>query len=97
MAYKVSGVPLIPQKLGMSCWFASANMVATWRQNDLQACRIGEPTPWEVPTAMKTRAADIGLSLSGMVQFAQNMSFEVVPPSVDLYKPRSPPEDHRGP
>ena len=80
MAYQVPGVPLIPQTMEMSCWFASANMVVTWRRNELQACQVGQPSPWQVPSAVQRRADNNGLSLSSMLQFARDLGFEAVPP-----------------
>ena len=80
MAYTVTGVPLIPQTMGMSCWFASAQMVASWRRGRVLACEEGRPTATEVPALVKLRAADNGLGLGQMLAFASLMGFKTVAP-----------------
>ena len=36
MAYTVPGMTLIPQAMTMSCWYASAQMVIKWKEEQLQ-------------------------------------------------------------
>lgn len=35
--YEVPDMTLIPQKLNMSCWYASAQMLIQWKQDQAQA------------------------------------------------------------
>src|ERR1700688_4458131 len=39
--YEVPGMTLIPQKLTMSCWYASAQMLIQWRQDQVQQSIAG--------------------------------------------------------
>ena len=59
--YEVPGMTLIPQKLTMSCWYASAQMLIQWRQ-DLVQQSLG----WLVPPDLDAQCVQIRDSNSGL-------------------------------
>lgn len=78
--YVVPRVPLIPQDMQMSCWYASAQMLIQWRREKTQSTESGLPDPSEVDTAVDLYKADNGLAWTDMIAFARAMGLRNVPP-----------------
>ena len=78
--YEVPGMTLIPQKLDMSCWYASAQMLIQWRQDREQACLA-----WLVPPELdaecgKIRDGNGGITNPQIVPMARRLGLVPVPP-----------------
>lgn len=80
-SYIVPGMTLIPQKLTMSCWYASAQMLIQWRQDCVQ-----QSLPWLVPPELDAECTAIRDGNSGIlnkqiVPMAKRLGLRAVPPS----------------
>ena len=78
--YEVPGMTLIPQKMTMSCWYASAQMLITWRQD-----RVQQSLPWLVPPDLDAQCVAIrdgnaGLQNPQIVAMAKRIGLRAVPP-----------------
>lgn len=84
MTYIVPGMTLIPQQLNMSCWYASARMLLTWRMNRTQSCD-GELVPPELDAQCKVlRDANNGITNPGLIAMAKRLGLRAVPPMSPL-------------
>jgi len=79
--YYVPNVPLIPQAFDMSCWFASAEMVISWRRGRTQTTEIAHPTPRTVPGLAQAVLLDDGLSTEEITRLARKLGLVDVPPT----------------
>ncbi len=77
--YIVPNVPLIPQELGMACWYAGTQMLIRWRREMTRSTEAALPDPSEVPAAVAVYKADNGLKFSDMITYAKLMGLEYVP------------------
>jgi hypothetical protein len=78
--YEVPGMTLIPQKLAMSCWYASAQMLIQWRQDQAQ-----QSLGWLVPPDLDAQCVGIrdgnaGIQNPQIVPMAKRLGLEAVPP-----------------
>ena|ERR1700730_18370959 len=78
--YQVPGMTLIPQKLKMSCWYASAQMLIQWRQDQAQ-----QSLGWLVPPDLDAQCVAIrdgnaGLQNPQIVPMAKRLGLQAVPP-----------------
>jgi len=78
--YEVPGMTLIPQKLTMSCWYASAQMLIQWRQDQAQ-----QSLGWLVPPDLDAQCVAIrdgnaGLQNPQIVPMAKRLGLKAVPP-----------------
>lgn len=80
MAFMLRDVPLIPQDQNMACWYASAQMLITWRQNHTRQCEIAHRDPSFVPDLVKIYQANNGLSIADVTKLAKELGLEPVPP-----------------
>src|SRR5262249_41991891 len=64
--YLIPGVPLIPQDLGMACWYASTQMLIKWRRDQTQSTESDLPDPGELDETIKLYKANNGLPLARM-------------------------------
>jgi len=80
MAYTVPGMALIPQTMGMSCWYASAQMVIQWRRNRFQMCEEGIVDPSEDSELSKVKDSDSGISDKYIVELAKRCGLRAIPP-----------------
>ena len=84
MTYVVPGMTLIPQQLNMACWYASARMVLTWRQNRTQSCE-GDLVPPELDAQCRAlRDANNGITNPGLIAMAKRLGLRAVPPMSPL-------------
>ena len=84
--YEVPGMTLIPQKLTMSCWYASAQMLIQWRQ-DLAKQSLS----WLVPPDLDKQCATIrdgnaGIQNPQIVPMAKRLGLSGQEPHVLLTK-----------
>ena len=82
--YEVPGMTLIPQQMTMSCWYASAQMLITWRQD-----RVQQSLPWLVPPDLDAQCASIrdgnaGLQNPHIIAMAKRIGLKAVPPMSPL-------------
>lgn len=77
--YVVPNVPLIPQQSGMACWYASTQMLITWRRRITRSTEAALPDPSEVPDAVELYKENNGLSFSENIHFAKLMGLDYVP------------------
>jgi hypothetical protein len=80
MAFQIADVPLIPQTQTWACWYASAQMLITWRRNRTLQTERAHPDPSEVPLLQGIFAANHGLSLNQIVVLARQLGLTPVPP-----------------
>jgi ABC-type bacteriocin/lantibiotic exporter with double-glycine peptidase domain len=78
--YEVPGMTLITQQKSMSCWYASAQMLIQWRQDQSQ-----QSLSWLVPPELdakciKLRDADGGIANPEIIQMAKRIGLAAVPP-----------------
>lgn len=78
--YIVSGMTLIPQKMTMSCWYASAQMVITWRRNKKQSSESGIEDPSEDGLSSQIRDGNSGIQNQQIIAMAQRLGLRPVPP-----------------
>jgi hypothetical protein len=82
--YEVPGMTLIPQQMRMSCWYASAQMLITWRQD-----RVQQSLPWLVPPDLDAQCVAIrdgnaGLQNPQIVAMAKRIGLKAIPPMSPL-------------
>lgn len=80
MFYAISDVPLIPQAKDMACWYASAQMLIRWRQERTQSCEMDHPDPSEDDILVERERANNGLAVNQVIDLAQRLGLEAVPP-----------------
>jgi Papain-like cysteine protease AvrRpt2 len=80
MAYIVQGMKLIPQALNMSCWYASAQMLINWRQEESQQSIQGLVPPELDAECVKIRDANNGILNPEILKMAKRIGLEGIPP-----------------
>lgn len=78
--YEVPGMKLIPQKLGMSCWYASARMLISWKQNRRQQSIQGLVPPELDARCRALRVADSGITNPQIITMAKRLGLVAIPP-----------------
>lgn len=78
--YEVPGMTLIPQKMTMSCWYASTQMLIQWRQDKVQ-----QSLAWLVPPDLDAQCAKIrdgntGIQNPQIVPMAKRIGLTAIPP-----------------
>jgi hypothetical protein len=81
MAYTVSGMKLIPQALSMSCWYASAQMLIKWKEEQLQQSLAGLISPEFDTECQKIRDANNGVLNPQILAVAKRIGLKAFPPS----------------
>ncbi len=76
--YVVPDMQLVAQDRTMSCWYASAQMLITWRQRKTQSSEIRHPDPATVDKWNLKCAGNKGIQNSDIPSFASDMGFEMV-------------------
>src|SRR5947209_272710 len=79
--YVVDNVPLIPQDLGMACWYASAQMLIQWRRNLTQSTEAAFADPSELDSTVALYKANNGIPFTQMIDFGQRLGLQAIPPS----------------
>lgn len=82
--YEVPGMTLITQKKTMSCWYASAQMLIQWRQDQSQ-----QSFAWLVPPDLDKQSAQLrdnntGIQNPQIVAMAKRLGLATVPPMSPL-------------
>jgi hypothetical protein len=80
MAYIVQGMTLIPQKLSDSCWYASAQMLIHWKQEQRQASFANLIPPELDAQCVKIRDDNKGIVNPEILKMAKRLGLEAVPP-----------------
>jgi Papain-like cysteine protease AvrRpt2 len=78
--FQIPDVPLIPQDKNMACWYASAQMLITWRQMKTLSCETSHPLPGNVPELKTVYVANDGLPFSLNIELARDLGLVDVPP-----------------
>ncbi len=78
--YEVPGMTLIPQKLTMSCWYASAQMLIQWRQDQVQQSIAGLVPPDLDAQCVAIRDGNSGIQNPQIVPMAKRLGLQAVPP-----------------
>jgi len=71
---------LIPQKLAMSCWYASAQMLVKWKQDKLKQSRANLVPPDLDAQCRAIRDANTGMANPQIVAMAKRLGLVAVPP-----------------
>ena len=71
---------LIPQTLGMSCWYASAQMLIQWKMDKMQQSLANLVPPELDAECIKLRDADKGLINGSILSMAKRLGLCAVPP-----------------
>lgn len=78
--YEVPGMTLIPQKLTMSCWYASTQMLIQWKQDQVrQSLARLVPPDLDAQCAM-IRDGNAGVQNSQIVPMAKRLGLRSIPP-----------------
>ncbi|RDB06310.1 papain-like cysteine protease family protein [Runella aurantiaca] len=80
MAYTVPNMKLIPQDKGMSCWYASAQMLINWRREMYQMSEMGILDPSEDAGSKSIYALDSGIQNPQIISMAKRLGLVAVPP-----------------
>ncbi len=80
MAYVVQGMTLIPQNLNMSCWYASAQMLITWKMEQRQQSISGLIPPELDAECAKIRDDNNGIQNPQIIKMAKRIGLEAIPP-----------------
>ena len=80
MAYLVQGMTLIPQGLNMSCWYASAQMLITWKMEQRQQSIAGLIPPELDAECIKVRDDNKGIQNPAIITMAKRIGLEAIPP-----------------
>jgi len=78
--YEVPGMKLIPQKKDNSCWYASAQMLISWKQNKRMLSIPGLVPPDLDAQCRAIRAADSGILNPQIMTMAKRLGLVAVPP-----------------
>jgi hypothetical protein len=80
MAFQIPDVPLIPQTQNMACWYASAQMLITWRRNRTRMSELAHPDPSEVPQLQSIFGVNHGLLPTQILLLSKQLGLTPVPP-----------------
>lgn len=84
MAYTVPGMTLIPQTLAMSCWYASAQMLVKWKENQRQQSMADLISPEFDAECAKIRDNNNGIQNPQILKMAKRIGLKAVPPMSPL-------------
>jgi len=84
MHYVVPNMKLIAQDKDWSCWFASAQMLIAWRQNQTQSCEAAHPDPSQVKKwgklYDKASGPEGAIQNSDILEFAADLGLVAIRP-----------------
>ena len=80
MSYIVQGMTLIPQTLKMSCWYASAQMLITWKMEQRQQSISGLIPPDLDVECAKIRDDNKGIQNAQILKMAARIGLKAIPP-----------------
>lgn len=80
MAYVVPNMTLIPQQMGMSCWYASMQMLIKWKEETAQKSFAHLISPEFDSECIKVRDANNGVLNPQILKLAQRVGLNHVPP-----------------
>lgn len=80
MAYVVQNMTLIPQKLNMSCWYASAQMLIHWKMEQRQQSFKDLIPPELDAECAKIRDDNNGIQNPQIIKMAKRIGLEAIPP-----------------
>lgn len=80
MLYEVPEMTLIPQQETMSCWYASAQMLIKWKQDQLLQSLADLAPPDLDDVCRSIRDPNRGIKNSQIVQMAKRLGLKAVPP-----------------
>jgi len=83
--YEVPGMQLIPQKKDMSCWYASAQMLISWKQKRRMQSIQGLVPPNLDAQCRALRVADSGITNPQIITMAKRLGLLAVPPMSPTY------------
>jgi hypothetical protein len=76
--YVVPNMLLIPQDKTMSCWYASGQMLISWRQRQTQSSELAHPDPSLVTKWSKLYDNNPGIQDSQIAEFASDLGLDMV-------------------
>ncbi len=80
MAYVVPNMTLIPQQLGMSCWYASMQMLVKWKEETEQKSFAHLISPEFDAECVKIRDSNTGVVNPQILKLAKRLGLKHVPP-----------------
>ena len=80
MAYIVQNMTLIPQRLNMSCWYASAQMLIQWKMDQRQQSFRDLIPPDLDAECIKVRDDNKGIQNPAIIKMAKRLGLEAIPP-----------------
>jgi len=78
--YEVPGMTLIPQKMTMSCWYASARMLIQWKQDQSRQSLARLVPPEFDAQCVLIRDTNAGIQNPQIVPTARRLGLKEVPP-----------------
>lgn len=79
MTYVVPNMRLIPQDQNNACWYASTQMLVSWRRNRVQQTESDLLDPSEVPEAVNVYRANNGIPWAMIRRYARMIGLEPLP------------------
>ncbi|MDO3720165.1 papain-like cysteine protease family protein [Marinobacter sp. chi1] len=77
--YEVFGMRLLPQRLDMACWYASARMLLNWRESQSRQQSLMK-VPELDAESKKLREANNGIINPQILKLAKRLGLKAVPP-----------------
>ena len=84
MAYEVPNMTLIPQTMTMSCWYASAQMLIKWKEEQRQQSMSALISPEFDAECAKIRDSNSGITNPAVIAMAKRIGLKTVPPTSPL-------------
>jgi ABC-type bacteriocin/lantibiotic exporter with double-glycine peptidase domain len=78
--YIVPNMEHFQQTKTMACWYASAQMLVSWKRNETQMSTAGQLDPSEDPDSKKLWQDNTGMTNERMLDFARRLGLVAVPP-----------------
>ena len=78
--YEVPGMTLIAQKMTMSCWYASAQMLIQWKQDQFRQSLAGLVPPDLDTQCALIRDGNAGIQNPQIVPMAKRLGLRSIPP-----------------
>jgi Papain-like cysteine protease AvrRpt2 len=80
MYYVVPDMQLIPQDKNMSCWYASGQMLISWRQRHTASSEIAHPDPSLVQKWTHDYDVNNGINNNELQDFAHDLGMKMLGP-----------------
>ena len=77
--YEVMGLDLLPQRKDMACWYASARMLLSWKDNNIHQRTAAVPLELD-KASQNIREVNNGITNPQVIQLSKLLGLTAVPP-----------------